>query len=430
MVGMLGEQNYLADSAMVDARGHFTLRREHPLAAGFYTFLLPGNKNFSILIDQEQHFTLRTKANDIYPSMKVEGAIDPDLFFQNVVFQSAQDPVLLQMNKIIRSAPPGSPEYEQAKTRQDQLLAERKAHLDGIFNTYPNSFFTKFKIAGQNPELPDIRKPNGDIDTVAQVVEYRKHFWDGVDFNDDRLLHTPVVVNKLKRYIKELTPQRPDSIIAVSDELIRRVIPTKEYFKFFSNWIALQYENGRTTVMDGEAVYVHIIQEFFTPELAFWDKPENIEKLRKHAWEMEASTLGRKGPDVVAMDVNGVEKSIYGIKAPIIVIFMFSPHCEHCQEQAPELERIYRKWKDKGVDFFGIGVNTETEEWRAFVKKSFSFTNVYDPTNRAIYAKYFVDNTPELYVLDKDRTIIAKNLHADQLETIFEREFRKMEDGQ
>jgi hypothetical protein len=51
---------------------------------------------------------------------------------------------------------------------------------------------------------------------------------------------------------------------------------------------------------------------------------------------------------------------------------------------------------------------------------------VFDPTNRAIYAKYFVDITPELYVLNKDRIIVGKNLHPDQLEEVFEREFRKM----
>ena len=78
--------------------------------------------------------------------------------------------------------------------------------------------------------------------------------------------------------------------------------------------------------------------------------------------------------------------------------------------------RLYQKWKGKGVDFYGIAVNTTEEEWKPFLKKyGFTFTNVFDPTNRAIYAKYFVDNTPELYVLDKDRTIIAKNLRGEDL---------------
>ena len=46
------------------------------------------------------------------------------------------------------------------------------------------------------------------------------------------------------------------------------------------------------------------------------------------------------------------------------------------------------------------------------------FINVFDPTNRSIYARYFVDKTPEMYVLDRDRKIIGKNLKTFQVEEL------------
>ncbi len=427
LIGTFGDQNYLADSAVIDANGHFTLSRNKMLPSGYYYFLLPGNKSFSFLIDRDQRFSLRANIADVANTMEVNGSLNTDLLYRNFRFQAQQDPELNRVNETLRRSAPGSAEFQQAKARQDQLMADRKAHLEAIFKQYPDAFFTKFKIAGQNPDWPDFKKPNGDADTLRQVIYYRAHFWDGVDFSDERLLHTPVIGNKLRRYIKELTPQQPDSLIKVSDELIRRVMPHKAYFQFFANWIASQYENAKTTVMDGEAVYVYIVKNFFTPELAFWDTPENLEKLQKHVWEMEASLMGRKGPDVAAPNQFGQMKSIYEIKAPIVIVFMYSPDCEHCQEQSPKVEQFYKRWKDKGVEVFGIAVNTTDEEWRNFIaKEGFTFTNVFDPTNRAIYAKYYVDITPELYVLNKDRIIVAKNLNVDQLDTIVEREFRKM----
>lgn len=427
LVGMWGDQNYLADSTVVDANGHFILRRKHPLVPGFYTFLLPGMKNLSILIDKDQRMTLRAKAADITGTVQVEGSFNTDLFYQTIRYQARQEPELAQTTGIMNKSAANSPEFKQAKQRQLQILEERKAYLDGIYKQYPDAFFTKFKIAGQNPDFLEFKKPNGDMDTMRQLIYYRDHFWDNVDFTDDRLLNTPVIANKLKRYIKELTPQHPDSLIKVADPLIRRVIKNKQYFKYFTNWIALQYENTKTTVMDGEAVYVHIIKNYFKPELAWWDKPENLGPLQTHVWEMEASLLNRKGPDVKAQDVNGQYKSIYEITAPIVVIFMFSPDCEHCQKEAAEVQAIYEKWKSRGVEFFGIAVSTTDEEWKKFVKeKGFTFPNVFDPTNRAIYAKYFVDITPEIYVLNKDRIIVGKNLHPNQLETIFERELKKI----
>jgi len=125
--------------------------------------------------------------------------------------------------------------------------------------------------------------------------------------------------------------------------------------------------------------------------------------------------------------LTGQEKGLYEITSPLVVVFMFSPDCEHCQKDAPKIQTIARNWKAKGVEFFGIGVNTTAEELRPFVQKhGFQFPVVHDPTNRAIYAKYFVDITPELYILNKDRTIVAKNLKAEQLEEVFQRELKKV----
>lgn len=428
LVGVFGDQNFLADSAIVDASGHFIIRRKNQLPAGYYYFLLPNGKNFAMMNDQnEQFITLRTNAKDFAANMQVTGSLNTDLLYQNARFQAQQEPELNQLSATLKANPSGSAAFTAAKSRQDALLADRKKHLDEIFSKYPNALFTKFKIAGQNPEFIEYRKKNGDIDTIRQLASYRGRWWNGVDFTDERLLRTPVISNKLRRYIKELTPQRPDSLIAVSDELIRKVLPYKPYFQYFANWIAMQYENTKTTVMDGEAVYVHIVNNFFTNELAFWDKPENLEKLRKHVWEMEASLMGKKGPDVVAKNQYGYNKSIYEITAPIVVVFMFSPDCEHCQKDADKIQEIYEKWKPRGVEFFGIAVNTTEAEWKPFIEKhKFSFTNVFDPTNLAIYAKYYVDITPELYILNKDRIIVAKNLHADQLEAVFEKELKKL----
>lgn len=427
VIGTYGDQNYLADSSVVDAKGHFVIKRQHPLPAGYYYFLMPGQNSFAFMVDQDQHFSLRAKASDPIGTMQVDGEINTELLYKNLRFQSLQDPELNRLSEIIRKNPPTSAEYLQAKYDQMQMLDGRKTHLNEIYTQYPKTLFTSFKRAGQNPDFVEFHKPNGNIDTMRQVMYFRDHFWDNVDFNDNRLMYTPVIGNKLKRYIKELTPQQPDSLIKVTDQIVRKVMKNKEYFRFFTNWIALQHENTKTSVMDGEAVYVYIVKNFFTDELAWWDTHENLEKLRKHVSEMEASLLGRKGPDVRAMDVNGEYKSIYEMTAPIVVIFMYSPDCEHCQKESPEIERLYKKWKDKGIDIFGIAISTTDTEWKEFVKKNgFTFTNVYDPTNRAIYAKYFVDITPELYVLNKDRTIVAKNLKSEQLETIFERELRKL----
>lgn len=430
LVGSFGDQSFLVDSARIDTKGRFMLRRKPPLKPGYYYFILPEQKNFAFLIEEERKIIFRGNAADLSNTLSVEGCPNADLFIQTNRWQSRQEVELRPLNEQLLRTPQSDPNYAVLKAKQNAMVNARKNYLDSIFKANPKLFFTKFKIAGQNPDLVDFRKPNGDLDTIRQLVTYRNNFFENVDFSDERLLYTPVIANKLRRFMKELTPQRPDSLIKVADGIIRKVMPYKQYFQFFSNWIAIQYENGKTSVMDGEAVYVHIVKTFMTPELAFWSKKEETEALQKHVWEMEASLMGKKGPDVTAKDVvDGKTKSIYEMTSPLVVVFMFSPDCEHCQKDAPKIKAIADKWKDKGVSFYGIAIGSEdmSAKIKEFVTKNrFTFPVVNDPTNRAIYAKYFVDITPELYVLNPNRTIVSKNLHAEQLEEVFEKELRKI----
>jgi hypothetical protein len=71
-------------------------------------------------------------------------------------------------------------------------------------------------------------------------------------------------------------------------------------------------------------------------------------------------------------------------------------------------------------------VNTEDAAWRSAIQKyGMPWVNVFDKTNKSIYGKYYVDNTPEIYVLNPDRTIIGKNLQVDQIMTVIERDRAK-----
>ena len=137
--------------------------------------------------------------------------------------------------------------------------------------------------------------------------------------------------------------------------------------------------------------------------------------------------MNKKGQDVVALDNNGLTKSIYALQSPFVVVYMFNTHCEHCMKETPKLKKFAEEWKSKGVEVFSIVLESSEEEWKEYIAKNQlqTWTNVRDPSNRSIYGKYYVDITPEMYVLNKDRIIIGKNLHTDQLETIIESENKK-----
>lgn len=428
LVASIGDQQYVQDTVQAGADGVaiFTSNRTYP--KGLYLAYYADKTVLQFLIDEDQQFSISAKKSEIPNNVTVKGSKANELFYINRAFESDMQSQIKSVKDRLQAATKDSPEYDALKQEQDALLASRKAHLSEIFEANPDNFFVKFKQAGQNPTLrTELVLPDGSPDNEAQLRAYREDFWSGVDFGDTALLRTPVIFNKLKRYMEELTPRNADAKIESADYLIKQVLDKPKYFRYFANWITLKYEPGKTTLMDGEAVYVHMIKNYFTKDRAFWADSMTVYGLQQRAGEMAQSLIGQPGPNVTVPDINGKARTLYDLKAPYILVFLYNPTCEHCIEQTPKVLDFVRNSPAGEVDLYAIAIDTEPAPWKGFVQRygMQQFTNVHDPTNRSIYKTYYVDHTPELYVLGPDRKIIGKNLKASQLGKVIARDKEK-----
>lgn len=422
LVGMFQGENFLIAEAPIKGTSiHFT--GTEPLKQGLGFLLLPDNSNFQVILSEDQTFTLQTNIASMNESMKVSGSKDNELLYQTMTFEAANRQKLAAATNLLKGYQDGTPQKKEAQKKQYKILDERIDYINDLKKNHPNLFFTKFKLAGQNPDMREFDRAEKKLANNEYAFEYRQRFWNDVDFSDERLMWTPVIHNKLQKFMNELTPQAPDSIIASADLIVQKALNYPEYFKYFSNWITINFEPTKTKVMDAEAVYVHMIQNYFTNDLAFWSDSVEVFGLQTRAYEMAASLIGKKGPDVIANDIDGKQHSIYGMKSDYILVYMFNPDCEHCAVETPKLVENFAKWKKEGIEVFGVAVDTDEPKLRDYIKKNnIPFSITHDPSNRSIYAKYFVNVTPELYVLNKDRMIIGKNLKVEQVQTIIDRD--------
>ena len=429
LVGIYGDQRFKLDSAQMDENGNLRFKRDEPYPRGVVYVLLANNASFPLIMDADQTMEVTTTITQLVPDMQIRNNVENELLYGISQKEEVYNRKIEPLNAQIQNMDANDPAYQKLVSERDSLLRERVAMTDGMLKDYPNAFVTKFKNAGKNPDIPDQFNPDGTPDLNAKLYLYRKAFWDGVDFTDERLLRTPVIYNKLNRYMTELTIQQADSVIESADDLIRQVMDDKPYFKFFVNWIGLKYEPGQVNLMDAEAVYTHLVQNYITKDLAFWADSLQIYALQKRAGEMAASCIGLKGPNVVSTDPTGKKRAIYDLSEPYVIVYMFNPTCDHCIAETPQLLELFNQWKREGKGFgvYAIALDTNDEEWKGFIRKFHTepFVNVFDPTNASIYGKYFVDNTPEIYVLNPDRIIIGKNLHPEQIPIIIDRDMNK-----
>ena len=420
LIGFYAEGHFLADSVKANNNGVIRIRKKEGYPQGLYYLTLANNQLMQLVLGEDQKFKMQANLADLNNSVQVEGSIENELYYGSLRFEAEFSRKHRELSAKIQELQPGSNERNQLNKEKTTLEKSRLDFLDDMFTKHPDLLFVKFKMAGQNPKV------RNDVPENEKVYYFRKEFWENVDFSDRRLIRTPVILNKLKRFMMELTAQNQDSIFSSAKLLVDQALPYPEYFKFFANWIVIQFEPTKTTLMDPESVFVNMVNNYFTKELAFWSDSMEVYGIQRRAYEMGQSLIGLKGPNVISTDQFGNQQELYKKTADYLIVYLFNPTCEHCMEQTPKLVQWYNKNKSRDVDVYAIAIDTNEEEWKNYIKKTnMTFTNVYDPSNRSIYAKYYVDVTPEIYVLNKDRTIIGKNLKVNQIDIILDRDRAK-----
>ena len=410
LVGQATDQQFKALESASDANGTVRFTQSEPLPAGYYFAYFDDGSAAQMLLDADQTLTITADKNDVIGTARVEGNLNTELLYDGLRYEQGDIKArFTDLNYKLQNTPKDSPEYDALAKQRVALTRERMDHFDQVFADHPDSVYTSYKRAGQNPMFRE------GLSEQDQVTAYRYDMWNNVNFNDERLLRTPVIANKLKRYIKELTPQNADSIKAAADFLLQKVLGRNDYYQYFANWITLQYEPGKVAVMDAEAIHSHMIKTYFTRDRAFWSDSMTVYGLQQRADEMSYSLVGQQGPDITVPGFDGQPKRLYDMDEPYLIVYMYSPTCEHCIEETPILLQTLRGRSDIGV--YAVALDSDANEWKTFVKRFGiqDWTNVMDPTNRSIYKTYYVDNTPEIYLLNKERKIIAKNLHPNQV---------------
>ena len=425
LIGFYAEENFLADTTTRTANGVMKFKKAEGYPQGLYYVKFADQKYLQVMLGEDQKFTLETNAANPDGAMKVNGSDENSAFFENLAKEKTGNQILQTINSRITAAQEGTEIYKAAKADQTALLDQRDADLEKIYKKYPNTLFEKFKRAGANPRVRD------DVPRAEMAYHYRNEFWNDVDFSDRRLIRTPVIKNKLNRFFEELTPQNQDSILSSAYLLTDLTLTHPEYFKFIANWVVRKYEPTKCTLMDPEKVHVKMLQKYFNQDRAFWADSLTIFGLQQRASEMQNSLIWEKGPDVIAKDLAGKTHRLFDNDEDYVIVYMFAPSCEHCQEETPKLVKWYNEQKAAGKsrDVYAIALDSNVDdpnELANYIKKTnIPFPVIWDPTSRSIYKTYYVDITPEIYVLNPDRMIVGKNLKTFQIDTMINRDIDK-----
>lgn len=421
------------DTVQVDKKGNGVFAGKEPLKGGMYIIFLPNKSYFDILISDNQHFSFENDTIDFIENMKITNSEENSIFFDYQKFLSEQGEKAQNL-RTKRTATTDAAEISKIDTELQEINNLVRAKMKNLETNYPNLLFTKFLKATTEVEIPT------GLSDREQYYYYKDHYFDNFDVGDARLLRTPIYENKLDKFIRNIIPQHPDSIVRYVDELVAKSRSDQELFRYML--VHLFNEYAASTIMGMDAVYVHIAENYYIKE-ATWSDSAFIADLKTKVVKKKPNLIGKKAQEIIMLQVPyehllesisdslvlkdifyGNYISLHSLQAKYTILFFWEADCSHCKTATPALYKVYERLKDKGLEVIAVNMLSGEEgkkKWADFVKKHemYDWLNVWDPSYQSQYKhKYDIASSPVLFLLDKDKKIIAKRIAPEQAEEI------------
>lgn len=424
---------YKSDSAMVDKNGVAVIEDNKPVLGGIYMVLTADKKKYVELLlnnGDDMSVTMNAKGRE-------EGPIE-DVTFKN----SPENDRFLAYMKFLKGFGENQQkmqkEYAAAKNATDSAAIRKKMSVAGKELTdyrhdyaakYPKTLLANVFNALEVPVVPEgvHRLPNGQVDSSFAYDYYKGHFWDKFDFQDDRLINTPIYDSKLDEYMNKLVIPLVDSVTKEGDILLKKTRGTKDLFKYTLHWLTYNAESSKVMGMD--AAFVYLVENYHMKGDATWLGPDDIARYSKRAQELSRTAIGNLAPDIKMQDVNAKPIPLSGVKSKYTVVLFWEPSCGHCQKEVPQLDSVYKAvLKAKGVKIYAVRTDDPVKQWQEFIQKHQlgDWINVYDPDHKSNYhSDYDIKSTPTIYLLDEKKIIIGKRLDHTNIGQVIEMEERK-----
>ncbi|MBT6013976.1 MAG: DUF5106 domain-containing protein [Flavobacteriales bacterium] len=443
-----GGKQYATDTAYSE-NGKFTFSGEESLDGGMYLIVLPNQKFFDIVIS-EQKLSFTTDLNDLVGSMKFKKSKENTPFYSYLNFITEKQILVTPLRDQEKTA--SDKERQKIKEEILKIDTEVKEFRENFEKEFSDIFFTKIIKATTEPTIPtppsELTKKEKQI---FQYEYYKEHYWDNMDFTDGRMLRTPVFFSKMDTYLSKMTIQHPDSISKSADVLVKLSRQNKDIFQYVVSYITSTYE--RSKIMGMDAVFVHMVENYYMTGEVDWVKEDQLKKIEERAEKITPNLIGRPAPPFLNQlgmpfmkDTNGIIHRLYDIESEYTLLIFFGPDCGHCKKILPKVKKVVDSLiaspkflsPHKPIDIKVYSVQTEFDKkkWKEFIvnQEIGEWINVgdiqQDPDGNPAASsnwrdEYDIYSTPVIYLLDKDKNILAKRISFKQISKILEREKSK-----
>ena len=427
-----GKSKAIMDSCMLDENCKGRFIGEKKLVGGIYFVVSQAYSiQFELLIGEDQEFAIvgdTTKKENF----NIVGSPDNDIFKKYTKVSFELGTAINNLSKSLGTAvnkDDSTKIREQIKEKNDEMIKYRNE----IIEKNSSSLMAALLTAMRRPEAPAIPYDSltKKYDSTYPYIFIKEHFWDDVDFADERLLRTPFFDPKVDEYLKYYVSPEPDSIIPEIKFMLLSARESKEMYAYLLTKFTNKYINPE--YMGQDKVFVYLFTDHYLKGDTTVLDAKSRRTIIDRGYSLMLNQLGNIAPALDLTDTTGKIVSMYDIKAKFTLVAYWDPTCGHCRTELPLLDSIYKaKWTNLKVAVYSIISKDDlVAEMKKFIKEknlsnqwhyTFETKAQKEATEKAglpnFRQGYDLTKTPIFYLLDADKRIIGKNLTINQIDDL------------
>ena len=251
-----------------------------------------------------------------------------------------------------------------------------------------------------------------------------------------------LTINGKKKYRLYLEPKMQMELSINPKKDVPTIKNAKETERWYSIVTPIGNEDYNVYLSRLENWVVSNPEDIFSPDIIatylshYWNYDELSRHLNtlkgkatkvyyyKHLRDREASlqkiSVGQQAPNISLKDLNDKTinlKTFLSGKKYVLVDFWAS-WCTPCREEMENLVALYKEYKNKGFDIYGVSLDKNKKSWQKAVEQDgITWTTVSDLKmwQSSVVSDYMIKSIPDNVILDAKGNIVARNLKGDAL---------------
>ncbi len=406
-----GEKTILIDS-LITNNGKFIIEAEnYNFHNGFYRVRLNERTWIDFIYDGTD-VEIKTDVKNIADNLVVIKSDGNKLFHQFIKLNKDYKTKTELLQLLLSRYPADDDFYSLTQNKLIRLQKEYLEFVNVTSQSNPKSFVALYIKSAQLPVL------NLDISPQDQINYLQSHALVNVNFSDAELIYSDLFTNKSIEYLMYFrNPQLPKELLEkefmkATDTLLTKAKASDIVYQHITEYLISGFRQfGFDNIID------YIIQNYVVEDDICLD--ETLENsIQRRIDQSKKLAVGTIAPNIEMADADGAAFNLSEINSDNTLIIFYASWCPHCQTSLPEINEFYKNQADKKLEVIAISLDDIKEDWLKFIsEKSPDLVNISDGLgwDGKASSDYSIYATPTMFLLDKEKKIIAKPMNIDEL---------------